>query len=116
MSAMQGQPSDYALEMQPMPDGVLVAIAGELDVACARSLRASLLEALQEAPSNVRVDFSDVHFLDSTIVGLLVSMKQNVNGYGGVFSIQCGTQSLLALGIRGLLDYLNVDPAGQPGG
>ena len=106
-------PNDYALDTQPMPDGVLVAIAGELDVASVRFLRASLLEAVRESPSNVRVDLSDVHFLDSTIVGLLVTIKRNVNGYGGTFSVQCGPQSLLALGIRGLLDYLNVDAAGQ---
>ena len=93
-----------------MPDGVLVAVTGELDVVSARYLREQLVEAVQEHPPNLRMDLSEVSFLDSSTVGVLVSIKRRVEKYGGKLSVLGGPQSRAALGRRGLLAYLGVDP------
>lgn len=109
--ASKGQP-DYAIDLQPMAGGVLVAMGGELDVAAAPYLRERLARAVDHEPQTVRIDLSEVSFLDSMAVGMLISVKRRVDSYGGFFSTRCGPRTLLALGIRGLIDYLNVDSAG----
>jgi anti-anti-sigma factor len=105
----QNQPDDYEIGFEPTPDGLVVSIGGELDVANAPSLRDRLVEAIQDYPSHVHLDLVGLRFMDSSAVGLLVAMKQRVNAYGGRFSVRCGGQVHLALGRRGLLDHLNVD-------
>ena len=59
------------------------------------------------SPPRMRIDLSEVSFIDSSAVGLLVAMKRRVNDYGGHFSVRCGEQALLALRMRGLVGYLN---------
>jgi anti-sigma B factor antagonist len=108
----QDRPDDYEVSLQPTPDGLLVAIGGELDLANAGFLRDQLVEAVRDHPQYVRVDLADLSFIDSSAVGLLVAMKRNVNDYGGHFSVRCGGEGHLALARRGLLDHLNVDFAG----
>ncbi len=107
-----GGQSEYAIDLQPMAGGVLVAMGGELDVAAAPYLRERLSNAVQDDPPTVRIDLTGVNFLDSMAVGVLVSAKRRVDSYGGFFSVRCGPRTLLTLGIRGLTDYLNVDSAG----
>ncbi len=109
---MEAEPTEFAIEVQPTPEGVVVAIAGELDVANAPFLRERLVEAVRESPPKVLVDLSKVGFLDSSAIGLLVSIRRRVADFGGHFSVRCGPDSHLALGRRGLLDHLNVDFAG----
>jgi anti-anti-sigma regulatory factor len=60
----------------------------------------------------MRIDLSEVSFIDSSAVGLLVAMKRRVNDYGGHFSVRCGEQALPALRMRGLLGYLNANAPG----
>ena len=105
----QDRPDDYEVSLQPTPDGLLVAIGGELDLANAGFLRDQLVLAVQDHPQAVRVDLTDLNFIDSSAVGLLVAMKQNVDGYSGDFSVHCGHEGHLALAQRGLLDHLDVD-------
>jgi anti-anti-sigma factor len=105
------QPDDYQVAFALTPDGVVVSIGGELDVANAGNLRDRLVEAIQDYPPNVRLDLAGLRFIDSSAIGLLVAMKQSVNDYGGHFSMRCSPAGHVALGRHGLLDYLNVDSA-----
>ena len=105
------QPDDYQVAFEVTPDGVVVSIGGELDVASAGNVRDRLVEAIEDYPPNVRLDLAGLRFIDSSAVGLLVAMKQSVNDYGGHFSMRCSPEGHLALGRHGLLDYLDVDSA-----
>jgi anti-anti-sigma factor len=105
---MSTQNDDYEVGFEPTPDGLVVSIGGELDVANAPYLRDRLVEAIQDYPPHVRLDLAGLRFIDSSAVGLLVAMKRRVNDYGGRFSVRCDPQGRLALGRRGLLDYLGV--------
>lgn len=106
---MSTQNDDYEVGFEPTPDGLVVSIGGELDVANAPYLRDRLVEAIQDYPPHVRLDLAGLRFIDSSAVGLLVAMKRRVNDYGGRFSVRCDAQGRLALGRRDLLDYLGVD-------
>jgi anti-anti-sigma factor len=55
---------------------------------------------------------TNVSFIDSMAVGLLVSMKQRVSDYGGSSSVNCEQPPVrLVLDMVGLIEYLNVDLA-----
>ncbi len=64
---------------------------------------------MQEAPAKVRIDLSKVDFLDSSAVGLLISLRRRVTAFDGHLSVRCADECHLALQRRGLLDHLNVD-------
>ena len=108
--AIEDQPG-CAVDLHSMNDGVLVAISGELDVVAAPYVRERLVHAVRDDPGTVRIDLSEVSFLDSTAVGLLVSAKRGVSAYGGTFSVKCRHPPVrLVLETTGLIKYLNVDP------
>jgi anti-sigma B factor antagonist len=103
---------DFEVDLLPMNDGVLVAMSGEVDIVVPY-LQLSLVQALENSPRNLRIDLSEVSFLDSTAIGLLVSTKKRLSACGGSFSVECGHSHVRrVVEIMGLGDYLNVDSAG----
>jgi anti-sigma B factor antagonist len=63
------------------PDGVCVAVAGEVDVDTAPRMRQALAAALQEA-SQVVVDLGAVTFLDSSGLSALIAAQQGADAAG----------------------------------
>lgn len=109
--ATEGHPS-YEVDLHATNDGVVVAMGGELDPVAAPYLRERLVEAVKDGPGSVRIDLSEVTFLDSMAIGLLVSTRKRVGSYGGTFSMKCGHPPVrVVLEIMGLIEYLNVDSA-----
>lgn len=53
-------------------DGALVVASGEIDVSCADELRAEIEAALDEGARSLEVDLSQVAYIDSTGIGVLV--------------------------------------------
>lgn len=50
----------------------LVQVMGEVDVSCADDLRKATAAALETQPLDVEVDLSEVEYIDSTGIGVLV--------------------------------------------
>lgn len=65
----------------------VVTASGELDVATAPQLRAYLHGLVDEGASTVVVDLSDVGFLDSTTLGVLISVHKRLAESGGVVEL-----------------------------
>jgi anti-sigma B factor antagonist len=61
----------------------VLAIRGEIDVATAPRLRERLLELADKSPSVAIVDLTEVSFIDSTALGVLVSGAKRFRGGGG---------------------------------
>lgn len=105
----------FTVMVTKVEGSTIVELAGELDISTAGELRERLVESdVLEAP-RVAIDLSDVTFMDSVGIGVLVSACKRIRTSGGTFSVYCreGTTRRL-LEIEGLIDYLEVrDPAGR---
>ncbi|MGI6755003.1 MAG: STAS domain-containing protein [Atopobiaceae bacterium] len=64
-------------------DGVqLVSVVGEVDVSNAPQLRTSLEDVLAQNPSAIEVDLSEVPYIDSTGIGVLVGTAHRAEDKG----------------------------------
>lgn len=69
---------------QAARDGIpVLAVRGEIDVSTAPELRERLLEIAENGQPVVVVDLSDVSFVDSTALGVLVSGVKRFRSTGG---------------------------------
>ncbi len=72
-----------AFAIDPLPkDGYLVlTVRGDVDIATAPELRATLVDVVEEFPTVV-VDLGEVGFLDSTGLGVLVACRNRAAAVG----------------------------------
>ena len=68
-------------------DVAVVAVRGEIDVYTAPKLRERLLEVISEGHNRVVVDLTEVGFLDSTGLGVLVGALKRVRGNSGELTL-----------------------------
>ena len=74
----------------------VVTAAGELDLSSAPELKWALADALAEPGSEVIVDLSQVTFLDSTTLGVLVGAQRRLAA-GTRLAIVCADASVLGI-------------------
>jgi anti-anti-sigma factor len=88
----------------------VVVLAGEFDLSRAEELREQLASPEVLAASAVRVDLTEVEFLESVTIGLIVTACKRVRAGGGSFSVICGPQGIArkVFVLDGLLEYLDV--------
>ena len=64
--------------VETIGDAVVVRLAGELDLYNAEEVRTALADAASSSPARVVVDLSEVDFVDSTALGVLVEARARV--------------------------------------
>ncbi len=73
-----------AIKITSTPVRLTIAISGEMDHHNAAALRLEADEAIQSALApNVRLDFGDVTFMDSSGIGFVLGRYRIVESYGG---------------------------------
>lgn len=73
-----------AVRITTTPVRVTVAVSGEIDHHNVAIIRYEADEAIQSALApNVRIDFGDVTFMDSSGIGFVMGRYRIVNSYGG---------------------------------
>jgi len=81
-----GVPVEFAVE-QRVDNGVnIVKVSGEIDVFSSPRLREMLLDVIDKGPLRLVVDLSDVTFLDSTGLGVLVGIYHRLRARNGSMS------------------------------
>lgn len=89
----------------------VLAVTGEIDVYTAPSLRQQLVELSQKGATTAVVDLSDVSFVDSTGLGVLVSGLKRFREAGGDLPlVVTQPQILKVLEITGLATVFTVHP------
>lgn len=93
---------------------VVLAPSGELDLAASTFLRAALVEACDEGLPVV-VDLSEVTFIDSTALGVLVAAHRRLQA-GGCHLTLRGASSRIrtVLDTTGLTKVLDIDGGMRP--
>ena len=66
---------------------VRLAIAGDLNSATTPELRGELQALLNRRPPRLEVDLSQLHTIDSSGVGMLVSLHKGMRAQGGLITI-----------------------------
>jgi anti-anti-sigma factor len=93
---------------------VQVTLAGELDLANAKTLEEHLFEASQNSPARVIIDLGRLAFIDSTGLRLLLQADARAREHGYEFLLRPGEASVQRVfEITGALDVLNFQDASE---
>lgn len=102
-----GGPADVKREQHG--DALVLTPAGEIDLSSASALQATLAEQVTSAGGTVIVDLTEVTFMDSTALSVLVRIRRLVRGEGRAFIVVCPSGPVhRLLSITGLVDVFGV--------
>ena len=87
---------------------VVVSLAGELDLYNAHVVRDALLQACAESPERLVVDLSEVRFIDSTALGVLIEARTKMPNRRAFLLAAPGLETRRALQISGLDRHFSV--------
>jgi len=86
---------------------VVLHLAGELDLYNAEELRTALAGALAQEPSRIVVEMSEVEFVDSTALGVLIEARSKL-GRSSLLLAAPQLETLRTLQVSGLDRHLPV--------
>lgn len=85
----------------------MLVLTGELDVVSAPELAQCLNEALAEGHARVTLDLSDLQFVDSAGVSVLIKAKQDAESHGRTLVLARATEQVhRVFALVGLADWL----------
>jgi len=103
-----GAREDPIAAIQRADGSTVVALAGELDLYNAHLVRDALLECCSEAPERLVVDLSEVKFIDSTALGVLVEARSRMANRRAFLLAAPGMETRRALEVSGLDRHFSV--------
>jgi anti-sigma B factor antagonist len=84
----------FAVETEHLTDGrVLVVVRGEVDLFTAPQLHEAL-DGLDAGAREVVVDLSEVAFIDSTGLGVLIGVAKKLQSASGALAIVCPAEKI----------------------
>ena len=87
---------------------IVVSLAGELDLYNAAAVREALLECCAEGPERLIIDLTDVKFIDSTALGVLIEARTRLSNRRSFLLAAPGLETRRALEISGLDRHFTV--------
>jgi anti-sigma B factor antagonist len=106
--AAAGLRKNPLLGQELVGDACVVRLGGELDLYNANEVRHALKTACADSPSRVVVDLSEVEFLDSTALGVLIEARTMLKNRRAFMLASPGLESRRALKISGLDRHFSV--------
>ena len=86
----------FRVELQvPLLGHAVIALRGELDLFTAPRFHEVLLESIEHGARRVIVDLSDVSFIDSTALGVLIGAAKRLHAAGGTLDVVCPNENVL---------------------
>jgi len=103
---------ELSVSQQSVGDYPVLAVRGEVDVYSAPALQEGLNTLLDSGAKAVIVDLTEVGFLDSTGLGVLVAARTSAVDAGGSLPIACQHERILKLfKITGLDAVFEIHPS-----
>ena len=103
-----GLRKDPVIRIEAVGSARVVRLGGELDLYNAEQVRSALAEVLAQAPERVVVDLSEVEFIDSTALGVLIEARTKLENPRGFFLAAPALETRRALQISGLDRHFSV--------
>ena len=89
-------------------ESCVVRLGGELDLYNANAVREALFKACKDGPTRVVVDLSEVEFMDSTALGVLIEARTKLPNRKAFLLAAPGLETKRALQISGLDRHFSV--------
>jgi anti-sigma B factor antagonist len=90
-------------------DGVVVVrLGGELDLYNAHEIRTALTDAADSQPERLVVDLSQVEFIDSTALGVLIEARTKLENRRAFLLAAPGAETRRALEVSGLDRHFDI--------
>jgi anti-sigma B factor antagonist len=103
-----GVRKEPVLRVEAVGDACVVKLGGELDLYNAPAVREALAQATAGSPQRVVVDLSEVEFIDSTALGVLIEARTKLNNQRAFLLAAPGLETRRALEISGLDRHFTV--------
>lgn len=108
MGDADGLRKDPVLAIETNGSACVVKLAGELDLYNAPQVRTALANASADSPERVVIDLSEVEFIDSTALGVLIEARRQLKNNQAFLLAAPGLETRRALEISGLDRHFNV--------
>ena len=73
---------ELVITTNPTPECYLISVTGEVDISNASKLRDAIDFALEQPTEEVKLDFAEVSYIDSTGIGVLVGAAHHAEEHG----------------------------------
>jgi len=102
--------TELSINRRDEAGGVVLALSGELDVVSAPELDLCLNEVMAEAPDRVVLDLSELAFVDSAGMSVLIKARQDAESAGRTLVLGRPTEQVhRVFALVGLADWLTFD-------
>ena len=88
---------DFDLHVRREGQVTIVTPSGEVDIATSVPLKEALNDLVLHGQVHLIVDLSDVTFLDSTALGVLIGTRRKAHTFKGSFALVCNNERLMRL-------------------
>jgi anti-sigma B factor antagonist len=107
LTTIQRVATELSINRRDEAGGAVLALSGELDVVSAPGLERRLRDALSEPGAHVTLDLSDLEFVDSAGVSVLIKAKQDAEARGRTLVLARPTEQVQRVfALVGLADWL----------
>ena len=107
-ASKDGLRKDPVLRIEAIGAACVIRLGGELDLYNADQVRTALANACADSPERVVVDLSEVEFIDSTALGVLIEARTKLDNRRSFLLAAPALETRRALQISGLDRHFSV--------
>ena len=108
MAEGEGLRKKPVLAVEAVGQACVVKLGGELDLYNAPEVREALAAACADSPQRIVIDLSEVEFIDSTALGVLIEARTKLENRRAFLLAAPGLETRRALEISGLDKHFSV--------